>query len=212
MNYTQLTAEIQSFTQNTEADFVSSIPTFVRTAEQRIYNSVQLPAQRANVVSNTTAANQYLTLPTGFLSVFSIAVVNAVAGGYEYLLNKDVNFIRGAFPFPGVVGQPKYYAIFDEDTLLLGPTPDATYNIELHYNRYPASITTSGTSWLGDNFDSVLLYGSLVEAYIFMKGEADVLAMYQAKYDDALMKLKRLGDGLLRQDAYRSGQVRVPVA
>jgi hypothetical protein len=210
VNYTQLTAEIQSFTQNTEADFVSSIPTFVRTAEQRIYNTVQLPVQREAATAVATAGNQYITTPPDFLSVLSLAVF-PTAGSQEYLLNKDVNFIREAFPFPGVVGRPRYYAIFDEDTFILGPTPDQAYTLQLNYNRYPTSIVDAGTSWLGDNLDSALLYGSLVEAYIFMKGEADVLAMYQAKYDDALMKLKRLGDGLLRQDAYRSGQVRVSV-
>lgn len=211
MNYTQLSDAIKAYTQNYETDFVASIPTFVQQAEQRIFNTVQLPVSRKNSISTTASSVQYLTLPPDFLSVFSIALVGGT-GGYEYLLVKDVNFIREAFPFPGTVGKPRYYAMFDVDSLILGPTPDAIYTIELHYNHYPTSIVTAGTSWLGDNFDSALLYGSLIEAYIFMKGEPDIMSAYQAKFDDALAKLKRLGDGLLRQDAYRSGQVRVPVA
>jgi hypothetical protein len=211
VNYTQLADAISAYTQNYEADFVASIPTFIRQAEQRIYNSVQLPVQRAAVTAPATASNQFVSTPPGFLSVFSFAVISPT-GGYEYMLNKDVNFVREAFPFPGVTGKPRYYALFDEDTFILGPTPDQNYSLQLHYNHYPVSITSAGTSWLGDNFDSVLLYGSLIEAYIFMKGEADMMAAYQVKFEDAVAKLKRLGDGLDRQDAYRSGQLRIPVS
>ena len=211
MNYTQLSDAIKSYTQNYETDFVANIPTFVQQAEERIYNTVQLPAQRRNVTGTTTAANQYLSLPADWLSNYSLAVVTPVTGAYEYLLNKDVNFIREAFPFPATSGKPKYYAIFDQNTFILGPTPNAIYTMEMHYNAYPASIVNVGTSWLGDNFETVLLYGSLIQAYIFMKGETDVLQMYQASYGEALSQLKRLADGLDRQDAYRSGQARVQV-
>lgn len=211
MNYTQLVDAIQSYTQNYEAGFVAAIPSFVQQAETRIYNTVQLPAQRKNVVGSVTAGNQYLTLPADWLSAYSVAVVDAPSGGYEYMLNKDVNFIRQAFPYPAAVGTPAYYAIFDQNTLILGPTPDDNYQIEMHYNAYPNSIVTAGTSWLGNNFDTVLLYGALLEAYTFMKGEQDVMAYYQSRYEEALMQLKRLADGLDRQDAYRSGQARVEV-
>ncbi len=218
MNYAQLSEAIQSYTQNYETAFVAAIPTFVRQAEQRIYNMVQLPVQRRNQTGQCTSGNQYLALPvntgvtTGnWLSTFSLAVLDPVTNEYEYLLNKDVNFIRQAFPFPGVTGKPGYYAIFDQNTFILGPTPDDTYTLEMHYYAYPPSIVDSSTSWLGDNFDTVLLYGSLVQAYIFMKGEVDVMQMYDNSYKEALMQLKRLSDGLDRQDAYRSGQVRVPV-
>lgn len=211
MNYTQLSDAIKSYTQNYETDFVANIPTFVQQAEERIYNTVQLPAQRRNVTGTTTSGNQYLSLPADWLSNYSLAVVTPVTGAYDYLLNKDVNFIREAFPFPATSGKPKYYAIFDQNTFILGPTPNAAYTMEMHYNAYPASIVNVGTSWLGDNFETVLLYGSLIQAYIFMKGETDVLQMYQASYGEALSQLKRLADGLDRQDAYRSGQARVQV-
>ena len=218
MNYTELSDLIKSYTQNYETTFVATIPAFVKQAEQRIYNTVQLPVQRRNQTGQCTSGNQYLALPvtsgttTGnWLSTFSIAVLNPATNEYEYLLNKDVNFIRQAFPSPAELGKPGYYAIFDQNTLILGPTPDVVYTLEMHYNAYPPSIVDSGTSWLGDNFDTVLLYGSLVQAYIFMKGEADVLQMYDNGFKEALMQLKRLSDGLDRQDAYRSGQARIPV-
>ncbi len=223
MNYTQLTAAICDYTQNFENDFVANIPVFVKQAEQRIYNSVQFPSLRKNVTGLTTASNKYLSAPTDFLSVYSIAVVDG-SGNYEYLLNKDVNFIRQAYPNPSSTGLPRYYALFgptttgspnpvltDELSFILGPTPDSQYTVELHYFFYPESITVAadGQTWLGDNFDSVLLYGSLVEAYTFMKGETDMLALYEGKYKEALTLAKRLGDGLERSDAYRSGQARV---
>lgn len=217
MNYAELTAAIQSYTQNYEQEFVGNIPVFVQQAEQRIYNSVQFPSLRKNVTGTATINNKYLACPTDFLASYSIAVVDA-DGNYEYLLDKDVNFIRQAYPSPTSTGLPKYYALFgpqstnaDELTFILGPTPDANYAVELHYYFYPQSIVDAGTSWLGDNFDTVLLYGSLVEAYTFMKGEADMIQLYDAKYKEAVALAKRLGDGLERQDAYRSGQVRVAV-
>ena len=303
MNYTELSNAIQAYTENTEADFVASIPVFVEQAEQRIYNSVQFPSIRRNVTGSMTTNNKYLQCPTDFLAVYSLAVIKA-DGTYEYLLNKDVNFIRQAYPLPTDTDIPRYYALFGprsdnpaELTFILGPTPDASYNTELHYYFYPESIVQSpvatlgaitggsayttgtyfdvpltggsgsgalatitvaggavtavtitdggtqyavgntlsaaaaniggtgsgfsvsvasvtnagGTSWLGDNFDTVLLYGSLVEAYTYMKGEQDMMALYNGKYQEALALAKRLGDGMERQDAYRSGQFRQKV-
>lgn len=217
MNYTELSAAIQSYTQNYETEFVDNIPLFVQQAEQRIYNSIQFPSLRKNVTGTATINNKYLACPTDFLAPYSLAVIDE-DGAYEYLLNKDVNFIRQAYPTPTSTGLPKYYALFgpqstnaDELTFILGPTPDANYDVELHYFFYPQSIVDAGTSWLGDNFDTVLLYGSLVEAYTFMKGEQDMIQLYDAKYKEAVALAKRLGDGLERQDAYRSGQVRVAV-
>jgi hypothetical protein len=233
MNYTELSAQIQAFTENTFPDaFLASggtvssatqIAQFVELAEQRIYNTVQFPSIRKNVTGTTSSANKYLSAPSDFLAVYSMAVIDAT-GRYEYLLNKDVNFIRQAYPNPTSTGIPKYYALFgptttdtvppaltNELSFILGPTPDVLYNVELHYYHYPESIVTAGTTWLGDNFDSVLLYGALVEAGIFMKAEAETLTVYQKKYEDALAQAKRLGDGMERQDAYRSGQYRQAV-
>jgi hypothetical protein len=218
MNYAALSAAIQAYTENTEADFVANIPVFVQQAEQRIFNSIQFPSLRQNVTGSMTANNKYLQCPTDFLAVYSLAVINA-SGEYEYLLNKDVNFIRQAYPQPTDTGIPKYYALFGprsdnpaELTFILGPTPDAGYSSELHYFFYPPSISVAPfTSWLGDNFDTVLLYGSLVEAYTYMKGEQDMMALYNGKYQEALALAKRLGDGMERQDAYRSGQYRQAV-
>lgn len=297
MNYAQLSAAIQDYTQNYETDFISNIPVFVEQAEERIYNNVQLPALRRNQTGNTTANNKYITLPVDYLSTYSFSVINPITEAQTFLLNKDVNFIRQAYPDPNYIGAPRYYAQFDANTFILGPTPDLSYGVELHYYYYPESIVqgvavtvgtitagtgyvngtyfnvpltggsgsnalatitvsggsvtavtitkggslytvgntlaasaanlggagsgfsvplagvanVNGTSWLGDNFDTVLLYGSLVEAYTFMKGEQDLVTLYNQKYVEALALLKRLGDGLDRQDAYRSGQVRVKV-
>jgi hypothetical protein len=217
MNYAELSAAVQSYTENYDPAFVANMPVFVRQAEQRIYNTVQFPSLRKNVTGSTTANNKYLACPEDFLAVYSLAVVDGT-GAYEYLLNKDVNFIRQAYPTPTAVGFPKYYALFgpqsndvNELTFILGPTPNGTYTAELHYFYYPPSIVDASTSWLGDNLDSVLLYGTLVEAYTYMKGEADIIGFYNTKYTEALALAKRLGDGMERQDAYRSGQYRQPV-
>lgn len=217
MNYTQLKAAIIAYTENQDASFEAEVPVFVKQAEQRIYNSVQFPSLRKNVTGTTTASNKYLQCPTDFLAPYSLAVIDAT-GAYEYLLNKDVNFIRQAYPTPTSTGLPKYYALFgprsdneNELTFILGPTPAASYGVELHYFYYPESIVDAGTSWLGDNFDSVLLYGSLIEAYTYMKGEQDMLTLYNQKFMEALALAKRLGDGMDRQDAYRSGQFRQKV-
>ena len=304
MNYIQLQEAIQDYTQNYETDFVANIPVFVQQAELRIYNTVQIPTLRRNVTGTAAANNQYLSAPNDYLATFSMAVIDPTNGEYEYLLNKDVNFLRQAYPSPNDKGKPKYYAIFgpqssnlNELSFIMAPTPNVNYVIELHYYYYPVSIvqnkitsfgavtggigyiagvynnvplaggrgsgavanlvvsggnissvvlaqpgtgyipgdvltvdntylggtgsgfavtvgTTSnptGTSWIGDNFETVLLYGALVEAYTFMKGEADIMSLYNQKYTEALAQLKRLGDGLERQDAYRSGQVRIQV-
>ena len=227
MNYTELSSAIQAYTENTETNFVAEIPVFVQQAEQRIYNSVQFPSIRKNMTGVVSNTSKYLAAPDDFLATYSLAVITDTVGGdintgtYEYLLNKDVNFIRQAYPTPNDKGVPKYYALFGpavagstistELTFILGPSPDANYNVELHYYYYPQSIVTASTSWLGDNFDTVLLYGSLVEAYTYMKGEADIMTLYNGKYKEALELAKRLGDGMERQDAYRSGQFRQAV-
>lgn len=219
MNYTQLSDAIQAYTENTETNFVAEIPVFVKQAEQRIYNNVQFPSLRKNVTGSVSSTTPYLGAPNDYLATYSIAVVDA-DGNYEYLLNKDVNFIRQAYPKATDTGLPRYYALFgsqtnapDELAFMLGPKPDANYTVELHYFYYPESITVAadGQTWLGDNFDSVLLYGSLVEAYTYMKGEQDMMQLYNQKYMEALALAKRLGDGMERQDAYRSGQFRQAV-
>jgi hypothetical protein len=202
---------IQDYTENFEASFVANIPNFVQLAEERVYNSVQIPAIRKSQVGNVTAGNPYLTLPSDWLATFSVAAIDPGTFAYTYMLDKDSNFVREAFPYPAVTGMPTHYAQFNANSLLLGPTPDASYAVELNYYYYPESIVTAGTSWLGDNFETVLLYGSLREAYQYMKGEADITGQYEAKYQEALDLLKNLGDGKNRMDAYRSGQVRVPV-
>jgi hypothetical protein len=280
MNYTQLSAAIQSYTDNTDASFIAEIPTFVRQTEQRVYNAVQIANLRKNMTGTLQAGNKYLSCPDDFLSAYSLAIYAAPSttatgttgaftivvasatsivsgmyvtgsgiatgaivvtvvgttvtldkantgnvsgtvsfqGDYTYLLNRDVNYVREVYPNPSYKGTPKYYAIFgpqsldvDELTFIVGPTPDANYGAELHFYYYPESIVTANTSWLGDNFDSVLLYGSLVEAYTYMKGEQDLMALYDTKFKEALMLLKNLGDGKQRGDAYLDGQVKIPV-
>ena len=216
MTYSELCAAVSAYCENTFETVDMNV--FITEAEKRIYNTVQIPALRKNVTGTTTISNPYLSCPTDFLSSFSLAVIAPVTGAYTYLLNKDVNFIRECYSVPATTGTPKYYALFGprsdaatELTFILGPTPDAAYTAELHYNSYPESIVTAGTSWLGDNFSPVLLYGTLIETYTFMKGEADMLQLYVAKYTEAMQQLKRLCDGLQRGDAYRDGQAKVKV-
>ena len=219
MTYTELVTFVNDICEN-------SFPTddmnmFIKQAEQKIYNTVQLASLRKNVTGTITSGNKYLSAPEDFLSVYSIAVYPLTgpnANEYTYLLNKDVNFIREAYPKASDTGEPAHYAIFgpnstmpNELTFILGPTPDSTYGTELHYYYYPESIVTAGQTWLGDNFDSALLNGTLVEAIRYMKGEADMVALYQNLYDRAMIQLKQLGDGKQRQDMYRDGQVRVQV-
>jgi hypothetical protein len=217
MNYTQLSSAIQAYTENTEDNFVAEIPVFVQQAEQRIYNNVQFPSLRKNMTGTVSSTTPYLSAPNDYLATYSLAVIDA-NGDYEYLLNKDVNFIRQAYPSASDTGLPRYYALFGAQTnapnelsFILGPKPDANYTVELHFYYYPESIVTASTTWLGDNFDSVLLYGSLVEAYTYMKGEQDMMQLYNQKFMEALALAKRLGDGMERQDAYRSGQFRQKV-
>ena len=229
MNYAQLIAAIKGYAENdfpaTAGSFSSTdqLNTFIKQAEQRIYNSIQFPPIRKNVTGTTTINNKYLSSPGDFLSVFSMAVIDPTTGAYDFLLNKDVNFIREAFPTPTSTGKPEYYALFgptttnntppvitNEISFILGPTPNAAYDIELHYYFYPESIVTASTTWLGDNFDSVLLYASLLEAAAFMKSDPDTIKNYTERYNEALLLAKRLGDGLERSDAYRSGQFRMP--
>jgi hypothetical protein len=228
MNYNELFAQIQSYTENqfpamilangSSVSVTTQINTFIEQAERRIYNSVQIPSLRKNVTGNCTASNKYLACPNDYLSTFSLAVIDTTTGEYEFLLNKDVNFIRQAYPSPTATGKPRYYALFgsrlndpNELTFILGPTPDLSYSAELHYFYYPESIVTNGTSWLGDNYSPVLLYGALVEAYTYMKGETDMLLAYNTKYNEALAQLNRLGTGLERGDAYRDGQAKIKV-
>jgi len=217
MNYAQLVSAIKGYAENdfpaTAGSFTSTdqVNTFIKQAEQRIYNSVQFPAIRKNVTGVTTSGNKYLAMPVDFLASYSLAAIDPVTGDYEFLLNKDVNFIRAAYPKATDSGIPAYYALFDDNTFILGPTPDAAYSMELHYYYYPASIVDAGTSWLGDNFDSVLLYGSLLEAASFMKSDGDTMKSYNDRYNEAMLLAKRLGDGMDRQDAYRSGQFRMDV-
>lgn len=237
MTYTELFLAIKNYLQNdfpaetwtnvagsgtTSSTGTTQINTFIKQAEDRIYNTVQIPPLRKNVTGLTTNGNKYLSCPSDFLSVFSLAVINA-SGEYFFLLDKDVNYIREVYPNPSVTGIPKYYALFgptvasttitDELSFILAPTPDSAYSVELHYYYYPESIVDAGDgrTWLGDNYAPALLYGSLIEAYIFMKGEADMMAAYEKKYQDALGQLNRLGTGLERGDAYRDGQAKIKV-
>lgn len=237
MTYNELFIAVKNYLQNdfpantwtnvagsgvTTSGGTAQINTFITQAEERIYNTVQLPSLRKNVTGLTTGGNPYLSCPLDFLSVFSMAVIDG-SGNYEYLLNKDVNFIRTAYPNPTESGLPRYYSLFgpavvtntitDELSFILAPTPDAFYNVELHYNAYPESITIAGDgrTWLGDNYSPALLYGTMLEAYVFLKGETDMMAVYKGKYDEAMAQLNRLGTGLERNDAYRVGQASMKV-
>lgn len=221
MNYTQLVTEVSNYCENSFP--TDDMNTFIRQAEQRIYNTAQPANLRKNVTGTITSTNKYLSAPEDFLSVYSLAVYPVAGGDYLYLLNKDVNFIREAYPNSSSTGKPKHYALFgptvtgagvvtNELSFIVGPTPDGTYSVELHYYYYPESIVTAGTTWLGDNFDSVLLYGTICEALVYMKGEQDMIALAQERYVQAIALYKNLGDGKQRGDAYRDGQVRVQVS
>ena len=223
MNYAELRQKIIAFAESDEQLFQDNIDGFITVAEQKIYNSVQIQYLRKNVIGSVTPNNRYLSAPLDFLSVYSLAVIQP-NGEYEYLLNKDVNFIRQAYPSPTDTGAPKYYAIFgptttadnpplltNELSFILGPTPNANYQMELHYFFIPESIVTAGTTWLGDNFDSALFYGAMREASLFQRMTPEVIANYEQKYNEAMTLLKNLGDGKQRTDAFRSGQIRYPV-
>ena len=208
MNYTELKANVEDICEQTFTADQHAM--FAQQAEQKIYNTVQLPALRKNQTGTLTSGNKYLTMPTNMLYVYSLAIISG--SDYIYLLDKDSNFIREAYPNPATTGIPKHYAIFDSDTFIVGPTPNASFSAELHFAYYPESIVTAGTTWLGTNFDSALLNGALVEAIRFQKGEADMVALYEKMYVDAIALLKNFGDGKLREDTYRSGQTRREVA
>ena len=210
MNYTQLVQAIKDYTESTETSFVSHIDEFIKQAERKIYNEVQLPYLRKNVTGNATLGNKYVQTPSDFLAVYSMSIIDG-SSDQHFLLNKDVNFIREAYANASTQAQPKYYALFDHNTFILGPTPDSAYNIELHYYYFPTSIVSVSTTWLGDNYEQALLYASLVQAYTYLKGEPDLLANYEKQYQENMVQLKMLGDGKDRRDAYRSGQVRYEV-
>jgi hypothetical protein len=217
MTYVELAARVADYCEN---NFSSDImATLTQQAEQRIYNTVQLANLRKNVTGTITSGNKYLSCPNDFLSVYSLALFPVSGGDYLYLLNKDVNFMREAYPNPATTGKPKHYAIFgpqsndvNELSFIVGPTPSITYSAELHYYYYPESIVTAGNTWLGDNFDSALLYGTMCEAITYIKGEADMVKLYNDRYVQSIALLKNLGDGKQRMDAYRDGQVRVSVS
>jgi len=213
MTYTELVAQIESYTENSYSTV--DVNTFITQAENRIFNGVNIPDLRRNDTGSITAANKYLNVPVDWLATYSLAVIDNATNEYTFLLNKDVNFIRESFPDTDTpfFGKPQYYAVFDDETFILGPTPDVAYGAELHYFFYPESITvaTSGTSWLGDNYSSVLLYGSLLEAATYLKSDAETLTNYAARYQEAMNELIGLGEGKNTRDAYRSGQARIPV-
>jgi len=210
MNYTQLVQAIKDYTESTETSFVSHIDEIIKQSEKKIYNEVQLPYLRKNVTGNATSGNKYVQTPSDFLAVYSMSIIDG-SSDQHFLLNKDVNFIREAYANASTQAQPKYYALFDHNTFILGPTPDSAYNIELHYYYFPASIVSVSTTWLGDNYEQALLYACLVQAYTYLKGEPDLLANYEKQYQENMVQLKMLGDGKDRRDAYRSGQVRYEV-
>tara|TARA_R110001583_G_scaffold95641_2_gene239627 strand:+ start:1593 stop:2225 length:633 start_codon:yes stop_codon:yes gene_type:complete len=210
MNYTELTAAIKDYANNTETNFSNAIDTFIKQAEQRIYRSVNLPVNRKNVAGTITDGNQYLTMPTDFLFPLSLAITSS--SNQIFLLNKDANFIRSTYPNASTEGTPKYYGIFASDTFIVGPTPDADYVTELHYYYQPASIVSSTTSWLGTNADTALLYGALIEAYTYMKGDPDMMQLYQQRYQEAVGLLKLQSEGRMTGDEYRDGTIRTAKA
>ena len=206
MTYAELVAAIKDYANNTETAFVAAIPTFVKQAEQRIYRSVNLPVNRKNVAGTLTDGNQYLTMPTDFLFPLSLSITSS--SNQIFLLNKDANFIRSTYPNASTKGTPKYYATFASDTFIIGPTPDANYVTELHYYYQPASIVDTSPSWLGTNADTALLYGSLLEAYTYMKGDPDMMQLYEKRYQEAMALLKLQAEGRMTRDEYRDGTIR----
>jgi hypothetical protein len=206
MTYAELVAAIKDYANNTETNFVAAIPTFVKQAEQRIYRSVNLPVNRKNVAGTLTDGNQYLTMPTDFLFPLSLSITSS--SNQIFLLNKDANFIRSTYPNASTKGTPKYYATFASDTFIIGPTPDANYVTELHYYYQPASIVDTSPSWLGTNADTALLYGSLLEAYTYMKGDPDMMQLYEKRYQEAMALLKLQAEGRMTRDEYRDGTIR----
>lgn len=217
MNYASLKTAIESVLENTFS--ATDFATFTQTAEEKIYQAVQIPALRKNVTGTTTASNKYLVCPTDFIAPYSIAVVDPTTGSYSYLLNKDVSFMRECYPVPTNTGTPRYYALFgsrsdavNELTFIVAPTPDAAYVTELHYFYYPESIVTASNTWLSDNFFPALLYGVKVEAYNSLKGEADLMTVYKTEFVEAIALLKKMCQGLEMSDEYRRGAPQVPIA
>ena len=213
MTYAELVAQIESYTENSYSTV--DVNTFITQAENRIFNSVNLPDLRRNDTGGISAANKYLNVPLDWLATYSLAVIDNATNEYTFLLNKDVNFIRQSFPDTDVAhfGKPQYYAVFDDETFILGPTPDINYGAELHYFFYPESITTatSGKSWLGDNYSTALLYGSLLEANTYLMTDAEKMGMLDKRYQEAMVELLGFGEGKNTRDSYRSGQPRIPV-
>ena len=205
--FTTLKTAIQDYVESNESTFVADLPTIITQAEERILKSVQLPDFRKNATGTTTQSNQYLAVPSDFLATYSLSIDNS---GYEFLIRKDVNFIREAYPVDSTTGVPKHYALFNEQAFILVPTPNANYSAEIHYFYKPESITVAsdGTSWLGTNAENALLYGCLVEAYTFLKGDPDLMQLYATRYNEALEELKALGEGYNTTDSYRAGAVR----
>ena len=210
MNYTELTAAIKDYANNTETNFSNAIDTFIKQAEQRIYRSVNLPVNRKNVAGTITDGNQYLTMPTDFLFPMSLAITSS--SNQIFLLNKDANFIRSTYPNASTEGVPKYYGVFASDAFIIGPTPNADFVTELHYYYQPASIVDTSPSWLGTNADTVLLYGCLIEAYTYMKGDPDLMQLYTKRYEEALILLKMQAEGRMTGDEYRDGTIRTAKA
>lgn len=208
MNYATLSALLQDYTQNSSTEFVAAIPDIVKLAEDRIYQSVQIPALKRNSTSNFVQGNKYLSAPSDFLASYSMSVKNS-SGVYSYMLEKDVSYINEAFPNPSILGTPRYYALFDNETFVVAPTPSLFFEVELHYFYEPPSIVDAGTSWLGENTESVLLYGSLCEAYAYMKGDSDLMSLYRQRYDEALGRLKSLGEGMDKRDNFRIDMPRI---
>lgn len=208
MNYAQLSQALQDYLQNDETTFVDQIPTIIKQAEDRILQTCQLPVFKRNASSEMTGSSRFLNTPSDFLACASMAITQSGAAGYALLLEKEIAFLQEAFPRPSDIGQPRFYALWDENTFLIAPTPDTAYSVELHYYYRPPSIVTAGTSWLGTNAESALLYGCLVEAYTFMKGEADMLTVYQQRYNEALGRLKNLGEARNKTDALRQDDPR----
>lgn len=209
MNYATLVAQVQQYLQNDESSFVAQIPTFVQLAERKIYDTAQLPVTRKNVTALATASNPLLGVPTDFNSIYELSVTNS--GSVSFLINKDVSFIREMYPSSATTGVPQYYAMLDHQNILLAPTPASGYSMEMHYFAYPTSIVTASTTWLGDRFENALLFGTLLQAYVNMKGEADLLNSYKAAYDEAMEDVKMFSQGKARSDTYRSGQFRTAV-
>ena len=207
--YDQLKTAIQDYTENDESSFVTNLPLFIRIAEERILKNVQLSMFRKNATASTTASNKYLACPGDFLAPFSLSL--AGSDGDKFFIDfKDPSFLQTYTPDSTTTGSPRYYAVFDVDNFILAPTPNTTFTAELHYFYRPASLTAgsgSGTTWLSENAEMAMLYGALIEAYIYMKGEQDVMAMYNKRFEDSLIGIKMLGEAKETTDEYRRGKV-----